>query len=39
MFVAYDPVDKGKSQGYNDNLPSQEGKDDFQDILRREKNA
>ena len=38
MFVAYDSVDLGKSREYNDDWPSQEGYDDFQDILEtREK--
>ena len=38
MFVAYDSVDLGKSREYNDNWPSQEGYDDFQDIFEtREK--
>ena len=38
MPVAYESVDLGKSQEYNDNLPSQEGYDDFQDVFEtREK--
>ena len=38
IFVAYDPLDTEKSQEYNDNWPSQEGYDDFQDIFEtREK--
>ena len=38
MFVTYDSVDLGKSREYNDNWPSQEGYDDFQDIFEtREK--
>ena len=38
MFVAYGLVDLGKSREYNDNWPSQEGHDDFQDVYKtREK--
>ena len=38
ICVAYDSVDLGKSREYNDNWPSQEGHDDFQDIFEtREK--
>ena len=32
MFVAYGLVDLGKSRENNDNWPSQEGHDDFQDV-------
>jgi hypothetical protein len=38
MFDVYGSVDLGKSREYNDNWPSQEGCDDFQDIFEtREK--
>ena len=39
MFVAYGLVDLGKSREYNDNWPSQEGYDDFQDVFKTRENC